>query len=259
MMPGGRESAHRAQDLHCGLRAGYVHSQGTSGCTSSLALREGLGAAHQPSTMQVRKCYSSPGQRAGTGGCQWGGTETQDCHSTDPSPACLGQGRCHESWGWSCSRAIPNPTHTAAAEDHPAAGCQGSTQVHGEGWAPLLSRSRLRCATLILSTRWNMVQGTSPGLQVWFQHCYRLSKAAPTAPTAASHPCFHFEGRSQLRADIWSCCLVTSLQTAAAIATSKPIHSSVSGSAVILRHGRHRCEHRHMYVLTHAFTPQESE
>jgi len=182
-----------------------------------------------------------------------------------------GTGQVAREPGRSCSRAVPNSMHTAAAEDHPAAGCQ---DVHREGWAaaPLLSCSRPRCATLVLSARWNAAQGTSPGLQVRFQHCYRLSKAAPTAPAAVSHPRrtpaprFHFGGRSQLRADIWSWCLVTSLQTAAVAATSEPIHgsplpvlSAVTGSAAILRHGRHRCEHRHMYVLTHAFTPQESE
>lgn len=210
---------------------GLHHTRG------SLALR-----AHPTGTVQGRKCHLSP--RTGQGRT----AESQDCHPKVPSlcactrAAVMGAGEelQHPRSPELLPAALgPSLTRRAAA---------GGILLQGagaNGWAtaPLLSCSSQRGATLVLSGRGNAALGTpraagsapfdSPrGLQL----PAFVREAAPSSPRPAG-------------AGAFSPCLPPAAATSAPVAAS-PVPSAVPGSAAILRHRRHRREHRHR-LCTH--------
>lgn len=91
---GGRESIHRAQDLHRGLRAGCVHARVTPGCTTPGALWH---CEHIPRALcRAEGATLAPGQ----------GREGQQRART-ATPCVLAPGQPSREPGRSCS--IPTP------------------------------------------------------------------------------------------------------------------------------------------------------
>ena len=184
-----------------------------------------------------------------------------------------GTGQVSWELGRSCSRAVPNSAHTVAAKDL----LQGAWAAHacaqrGVADCPAAVPFQTEvcnigplCEVECGARHFSRAAGVVPALLQAEQgssdssHCCQPSLEDTSSlfsfwrqvPALGRHlelvPC-HIPSNS-------SCCC--HLRAHPQLPAASPV--SCHGSAAILRHGRHRCEHRHMYVLTHAFTPQQSE